>query len=814
MLNDLRYALRMLLNSPGFAATAVLTLALGIGANTAIFSVVKAVLLRPLPFKNAGRLVTVHEDIKGRGTVPVSVPNFQDWQAENEVFDAMAAYSDGEFIVAGTEGVVAERIYGEPVTERYFEIAGVSAFLGRTFLPQENQVPMRDTVALIGYSLWQRHYGADPEIVGKKIVLNNAPFTIVGVLPKGFLGFSDQSEVWIPLMMRDATWPEVAKFDFLHNRGVHWLNCVAVLKSGVSAATAQAEMETIATRLAKEYPEENRERGAMVVPAQEEYTGSLRSPLYILLAAVGFVLLIACNNVANLVLVRAAGREREMAIRLALGAGRIRLIRQFMSESLVLSAAGSFAGILLADWGLKGLVAILPVTFPSFIQIHLDGGVFAFTLIVAFGVCVAIGLIPAWKAGRHNLNETLKEGAKCSVGMRGRRIGAFFVVTEVATGIVLLVGAGLLLKSFHRLVSVNTGFRPDHLLTMRFYVPPRYDEPHARDRFGPDLAERIARVPGVQSAAVTFMDPFLWGGFSRGLSLEGHPVLSRAEEESVTYQECGPNYFRTMEIPFLRGREFTMEDTLDTPRVVIVSETFARRFWPGENPIGKRLKYGTLDSENPWMQVVGIAGNIKFESLRQDPGSDAVLYAPLLQSEVIMNMSVIVRTGPQPETMVAPLRKAIEEIDSQIPVYNVATVNQRMREDSAQARSYTVLLVVFAFIALTLAAIGVYGVMAYTVSQQAHEIGIRLALGARPRGVFRFILGRGIRLSLVGVSLGLAESLIVMRMMSGMLYDVKPEDPLVLFVAATGLVSIALAACYLPARRAMHINPIMVLRHE
>ncbi|MGA8142318.1 MAG: ABC transporter permease [Candidatus Acidiferrales bacterium] len=812
LLQDLKYGVRMLARAPGFTMVAILTLALGIGANTAIFSVVKAVLLRSLPFKNANQLVILREDVKNHGPESVAFVNFQDWEKQSHSFSQMAAYSDAEFIVSGTTS--SERIYGEEVTRDYFEILGVPAAKGRVFLPQENETPMKDLVALISYGLWERRFGSDPNVVGKGITLNDARFTIVGVAPKGFLGFSDQAEVWIPVMARDAAWPASAKFDFLHSRGVHWLRGLGVLKPGVSIAQAQAEMSTIASRLEEEYPQENHDRGAVVKSAKESYIGTFRSPLYILLAAVGFVLLIGCANVANLVLTRTASREREMAIRLALGAGRSRLIRQFVTEGLLLSGAGALLGFAIAQWGLDLLVAALPVTFPTFTHVRLDAGVLIFTCMLMVATGILIGLLPALTAGREALNETLKEGAKGSTGLRGRRIGTALVVSEVALALVLLVGAGLLLKSFHRLLSVNPGFQPDHLVTMRFYVPAHDYKGDERNRFGPELAQKVAAVPGVESAAVTFIDPFVWGGFSRGFTLENQPVPSAAEQDATTYQEVGSDYFRTMKIPILSGRDFAMTDTLDKPRVVMVSEAFARKFYPGESPLGKRIKYGPSDSKNPWMEIVGVVGNIKFNSLRQDADAQPVFYGPLLQSEVIINMSVIVRTRPAPESMIDPLRAAIQKIDPDVPVYNVATIAERMREDSAETRSYTLLLAIFAALAMSLAAIGIYGVMAYAVTQRTHEIGIRLALGAQRKDVFNLVVGRGLWIALAGVAIGLAGTLALTRVLTGLLFEVAPTDPAILAGVSVALAAVALLACYLPARRAMRVDPMVALRYE
>ena len=809
---DLRYGLRMLAKSPGFTAVAVLTLALGIGANTAIFSVVKAVLLHSLPFKNPDRLVYLRNTVAGERSNPLSYPDYLDLRAQSHSFSEMAACADAEFILSGKEE--SERIFGEQATDSYFPLLGVAAIKGRTFLPEESATPMTHPVAVIGYGLWQRRFGSDPDILGKQVRLNNANFTIVGVAPRGFRGFTDTAEVWIPVVMHDAAWPQTAKFDFVHSRDVHWIKVLAALAPAVSLEQARPEMATIGVQLAKAYPNEDKDRGVAIQSAKEVFTGDFRAPLLVLLAAVGFVLLIACANVANLLLTRLASRQREISIRLALGAGRGRLLRQFLTEALLLSVAGALAGFLLAAWGLDLLVSILPVSFPSFTRIHLDGGVLAFTSLLMLGTAVLLGVLPAFGAGRENLQDALKEGAKGTAGRHGRRLGGLLVVSEVALALLLLAGAGLLLKSLGRLLEANPGFRPDHLLTLRFYVPDRKYDGDGRNRFGPELAQKIAALPGVESAAVTFIDPFKWGGFSRGFTLEGHAPTPTEDQDATTYQESGPGYFQTMGVPILAGRDFTMRDTLDAPRVVIVSESFARRFWPGENPIGKRIHYGPLPSKYPWMEVVGEVGNLKFNSLRDDPQAERVFYGPLLQSEVIMNMSLIVRTRPAPELMIPALRDAIQKMDSDIPVYNVATLDERMREDSAETRSYALLLAFFAGLAVALAAVGIYGVMAFAVEQRTHEIGIRMTLGAQPQGVLRMVVGDGLYLAGLGLAAGLAAAFALTRLMAGLLYGVSATDPATFAAVALLLAGVAVAACWIPARRAMRVDPIVALRYE
>jgi predicted permease len=809
---DMRFAARTLRKSPGFTAVAVLTLALGIGANTAIFSVVKAVLLRSLPFQDPAHLVRVNESVAKGGRSPVAYPNYLDWRAQNTVFQDMAAFGDCEMILNGKDK--SDRVVCEQVSESYFPILGVSAILGRTFTPEENAVPMKHAVALIGYGLWQRRFGSDPQILGKPIRLNDYEYTIIGVLPQGFLGYSDSAEVWIPMMMRDAAWPQVAKYDFLHTRDIHFHKVLARLKAGVSLAMAQTQMETIAGQLAKAYPKENSERGVLVTPASEDYLRSFRAPLLVLLGAVAFVLLIACANVTNLILTRSAARDRELAIRLALGAGRGRLIRQFLTESLLLTLGGALAGVALAFWTLDLLVSVLPVSFPSFTHVRLDAGVLSFAFVLAAATALLMTVFPMLSSAQTDVSESLKESVKSSISLRGRQTGRLLIVSEVALALVLMIGAGLMLRSLAHLLEDNPGFRPDHLVTLRFYVPDREFEGNGRNRFGPELAERIAHFPGVESAAATFVDPFLWGGFQRGFTVEGHAPISNAEADTVYYQEIGPNYFHTMGVPLMQGRDFSVRDSVSSPGTVMVSESFAHRYWPGQDPIGKRIKYGAADSTHPWMQVIGVVGNIKYNSLRQDPEAEPVIYGALLQSEVIINMSLVVRTHSSPEAMLGPLREEIQRIDSAIPVYNVATLSERMRMDSAETRSYGLLLALFAALAVVLAAVGIYGVISYWVTRRTREMGIRLSFGARPRDLHRLIIGEGLRLALTGIAVGALGAALVTRAMTSLLYGVKPFDPVLFAALAAGLTGVVILACYIPARRATSVDPMVALRYE
>lgn len=811
-LQDLRYAVRTLSKAPLFTAIAVLTLALGIGANTAIFSVVHGVLLQRLPFPNAERLVQLQEAVGPEGQNPVSYPNFLDWKAQNHSFEQMAAYGDAEYIVNTREK--SERVLGEIVTDTYFPVLGVTAALGRTFLPEENQVPGAHAVAIIGYGFWQRVYGSDPQILGKSIRVNGANFTIVGVAPRGFHGFADDSEIWIPLTMRDALWPQVAQFKFLESRDIHALRVLGLLKPGASIQQAMADMTTIAANLRQAYPKDNKDRTVVLFPARDHFVAGLRTPLLVLLGAVALVLMIACANVVNLILTRTVSRNRELAVRLSLGATNSRLLRQLLTESLLLAFAGTAVGLGLAAWGLDALVRLLPLTFPSFAGIHLDRNVLLFACVLAAGSGVLVGILPALGTSRIALAEGLKEGAKVSMGARGRKLGSVLVSAEVALSLVLLIGAGLLLQSLVRMLAGDPGFHSDHLVTMRFYVPDRAFQGDGRNRFGPNLAESIASVPGVQSAAVTFIDPFIWSGFSRGYTIEGHEALSPAEIDQIFYQEIGPNFFSTMGIPLRSGREFDRRDQLNAPRRIVVNEAFAQRYWPRQNPIGKRMKYGPADSKNPWMEVVGVAGNSKFDSLRQVADTTPVVYGSLLQSEVIINMSLIVRTQGDPGAMIATLREAVQRFDAEVPVYNIATFADRMHENAAEARSYAILLGLFAGLALILAVVGIYGVISYWVSQRTQEMGIRVALGARRRDVLTLVLGDGLRLTGAGIAAGLVGALMVTRALQSMLFDVRATDP-VTFAALSGLLlGVGLLACYIPARRATRVDPMDALRYE
>ncbi len=811
VLQDLRFAFRMLRKNPGFAAIAILTLALGIGANTAIFSVIRGVLLQSLPFHDASQIVMLRGTVAGQPTGSVSYPDYLDFRARNASLQDVGAYTTLDLVLGSSDH--SERIRGEMASETYFPVLGVSPMMGRTFLPEENKTLGSGAVAVIGYGLWQRAFAADNAIVGKTVKLSDANYTIVGVMPRGFTGFSDKAEIWIPIMMHDAVWPQTARYNIVFGRGNRWLRMVGRLRAGVSLEQAQAESTSIANALQVENPEDNKDRGLLVRRAQDVFVGAARKPLLMLLGAVGFVLLIACANVVNLVLAKIASRDREFAVRAALGAPRSRLVRQLLTECVVLAAFGAGAAVCVVVASVSSLVTLFPLTFPSYAVVRVDREVMAFTALLTILTAGLLVLLPAFAVGRRELHETLKEGSRGSSGSRGRRLHSILVVSEVALAAILLVGAGLLLKSFAQLISEDTGFRPDNLVTMRFEVPAQITG-EARNRFGPDLADHLSQMPEVESAAVTFVDPFVWGGFGRGFTLEDHEQLSSSEQDSITYQEAGPNYFHTMGIPIVRGREFSKQDSLTTPHVVMVNNAFAKRFWPGQNPIGKRLRFGVTNTKNPWMEVIGLAGDVKFDSLKQDPADSPVVYAAIQQSEVIEDMSVVIRTKVDPAAMIPSLRQEIASVNPAIALFSVATLHERMLENSADARAYAALLGIFAGLAAVLCAIGIYGVISFWVAQRTREIGIRVALGAGRGQVLRLVAGRGLRLTVIGLAVGTAAALGLTRALRGMLYEVQPFDPGI-FVAMLAVMSaIALLACWIPARRAMNVDPIVALRDE
>jgi putative ABC transport system permease protein len=804
LLHDLRYAARLQRKNPAFTIIAVIALALGIGANTAIFSVVNTVLLRPLPYKDPERLVMVWEDATKHG-YPRDTPaaaNFVDWRDQSQVFEAMAAIAEISFNLTGAGD--PERFEGRRVSATLFPLLGVEPQIGRVFTAAEDQ-PGAERVVLLSYGLWQRRFGGDPNIVGKPLTLNGESYIVVGVMPASFQFPSSDDEAWVPIAF---TQQEAS------NRGRHYLEVLARLKPGVSLAQAQSEMSTIATRLQQQYPEQNADLGAVVQPLHEHLVGDIKPALLILLGAVGLVLLIACANVANLLLARAAVRQKEIAVRVALGAKRRRLIRQFLTESILLSTLGGIVGLGIAYGGLFLLRAFIPENISQAREISIDFKVLAFTLIVSVLTGVIFGLAPAIQATRFNQMETLKEGGRdAATGGSGKRLRSLLVMSEVAISLVLLIGAGLLINSFLRLRNVDPGFRADNLLTMKIVLPePKYAKFQRRAAFYTDLVQRVQSLAGVRSAAVTTNLPLYRQGNSISISIEGRPAPPPGQELIVVTRIISPAYFETMSIPLLKGRALTDQDTETSPNVVVISETMANRFWPGEDPIGKRIAAGRVRTPEDWIQVVGVVKDVRQFELTADPKPQ--MYISYRQAGFFAPRDLVVKTDVDPASMAATVRKAVWDIDKDQPVSNIRTMEEILSESIARQRFSMLLLAIFAGVALVLAGVGIYGVMSYSVAQRTHEIGIRMALGAQTGAVLKLAVGYGMKLVIAGIVVGLIAAFALTRLMATLLFGVTATDPATFTLISLLLIAVAALASYIPARRATRVNPIIALRYE
>lgn len=825
MFQDLRYGARMLLKNPFFTATAVATLALGIGANTAIFSVVYTVLFRPLPFENQEQLVMVWETFLSRGNVrgTPSPPDFREWRGRAKSFRQMAAFYDTNFNLSGAGE--PERLPGAVVSAELFPMLGVKAALGRTFLQAEEEFGAHRVVVL-SQALWQRRFGADARLVGKSITLNDQPYTVVGVAPPDFkfadfAGAGAEAELWVPMAF--------APGDPYNTRGNHFLSVLARLKPGLTVAQAQAEMDVLTGQLAQEH-QENAGLGARVVPLRDEMVGDYRTALLMLMGAVGFVLLIACANVANLLLSRASARRREFAIRSALGASRLRVVRQLLTESLLLGATGGALGLLLAWWGVKLLLTLGPADLPRAAEIGVDGRALVFTLVLSVATGVVFGLLPALHTFNFDLSGALKEGGRAAT--TGRRLGVLrraLVVTEIAMSLVLLVGAGLMAGSFWHLLRVDPGFNPEKLLTVQITLPEsRYPQssPHQSQAFFRQLIERLSGLPGVRSAGATTSLPLASGGWGKMLSIEGRPAPASMESVPVVqYRQVTPSYFTTLGMQLLKGRFITEQDAGESPPVALINEEMARRFFPGEDPLGKRMWMGPPENllppgalppgySFPLLTIVGVVKDVKHLGLSKQPGPEVYIPHPQGLQETSRSMFVAVRTEADPLSFAAAVRREVAAIDKDQPVADVRTMEQRLAESLSSARFNMLLLGIFAGVALLLAAVGLYGVIAYAVEQRTHEIGVRMALGAQRRDVLVLIVGQGMRMAFGGVGIGLVASLGLTRLMSSLLYGVEATNPQTFATVALLLVAVALLACYMPARRATKIDPMNALRFE
>jgi putative ABC transport system permease protein len=801
---DARFAVRMLAKNWSVTAIIVVVLALGIGANTAIFSVVNAALLRPLPYADPDKLVRLSEDSPNVPQMSISYPNFLDWREQNKVFSGIAAMQFISLNLTGQEQ--PERLAGRAVSAELFDVLGVKPALGRTFVTEEDQ-PGANPVCIIGNGLWQRRFGSDPALVGKQITMSEASYTVIGVLPASY-AFGTPTDVFVPIGLRA---------DEMKQRSSHpGIYAVARLKPGVTVETARAELIALAQRIGEQYGMKG--NSATLTPLSEVFVGDIRTTLLVLLCAVGFVLAIACANVANLLLARAATRHKEMAIRTALGAGRLRIVRQLLTESLLLAILGGVIGVFLALWGIDLLRSASADSLPSTAVIKLDGPVLLFTLLVSLLTGIIFGLAPALAAAKTDLHDTLKEGGRSSTaGGRRSWLRSTLVVTEVALSLVLLIGAGLLIKSFVRILDTDPGFKPQNLLTMQLALNAKENEGVKVLNFFNDLKGRIAGLPGVESTAFSNGIP-LGGAADTSFAIVGRPKPEPGKQPQTMLYITSPDYLQAMGIRLVKGRFFTAQDTQHSPHVAVIDETFARAQFPDQEALGQRIAGDGKD--NPDAEIVGVVAHVKHFGLDAIERVQPQLYVPFNQAPNEMlpflapRMNLIIRTTADPSNLTAAVRREVQALDPNQPVFNVNTMEQTLDQSLVTQRLSMILLASLASLALILAAVGIYGVMSYLVTQRSHEIGIRMAIGARPRDVFRLVIGRGMVLVLIGVAVGLTGAFALTRLMTTMLFGVEPTDPATFGLISVLIAGVALLACYVPGRRASKVDPLVALRYE
>ncbi|HEX8090686.1 MAG TPA: ABC transporter permease [Blastocatellia bacterium] len=813
LLQDLRYGLRMLVKKPGFTIIAIITLALGIGANTAIFSIVNGLLLRPLPFRDSEKLAIIWIHSQGDNGVRdwPSPGQYSAIKSQNSVLEGIAIARGGSVNVKGQ--TATERLGAVQTSSAMFSLLGVRAALGRVFLPEED-TPGGGQTVILSHGLWQRWFGGNPQVIDQTLTINGRSYTVVGVMPVDFsLGYEVMPTVGA-ISQADILMPLPLSADALNQQGDENYNLLARLKPGATIAQAQAELNFVAHQLEQQYPDQypaSRRFSFEVRPLLEQVVGDIRPALLVLLSAVGCVLLIACANVANLLLARAAARENEIAVRTALGASWGRLLRQLLTESVLLASIGAVFGLLIAASGLRGLQWLNPGNIPRLQDVGIDGRVLAFTFAVAMLTGILFGLAPAMRFSRLNLSEALKEGGRSLINSGNNRQN-LLVVAEIALSLILLIGAGLLIRSFTRVQQVEPGFSADSVLSLRLsVVGTSYAQEPRRASFYQQLSDHIKRLPGIQSSGATSILP-LSGSVSWGsIAIEGYVPTPEQSQIQADQRISTAGYFETMKIPLINGRFFAEQDTHDSMKVVIVDENMARTYWPGVDPVGRRLKLGDADSDSPWLTVVGVVGNVKQYAL--DTDSRVSLYIPLSQN-LASTVYVVARTAGDPAGMAAALTQEVRSIDPDVPIYDVKTMQQRLSESLARRRFAMFALGLFASVAMLLAAVGIYGVMSYTVAQRTHEIGIRMALGARPRDVVKDVVGRGLTLALIGVVVGLTAAFGLTRVMSSLLFGVSATDPLTFISLGLLLISVALLACFIPARRAMKVDPMIALKYE
>jgi predicted permease len=798
--NDLRYGARGLLRQRAFTVVALLTLALGIGANTAIFSIVNGVLLRPLPFPDADRVLILYETIKGVGVTAISVPNLRDWQQQNTVFEAIAAYERTAFSLENGDG--AERLRGLRVEASYFDVLGIKPLIGRTFLKGEDEAG-KERVVVLSYPVWRDRFASDAGVLNKTIQVNGQKYSVIGVMPPA-LSATLHAQIWSPLVF-----PEGEKTA----RGAHDYFALGRLKPGVSLEHARQQMNVIAARLEQQYPNVQSGRGAEFSKYEEEIIGNVRRPLLILMAAVAFVLLIACTNVANLLLARAANRQREIALRIGLGASRLRLLRQFITEGVLLAVVGEAIGIAVAWAGLRLFANLAFMFLPRSKEITLDLRVLGFTVLISLLTGIIFGVTPAAQALRTNVQDALKDGGKGSAqGFGGSWLRNLLVVAEVAATFTLLIGAGLLVKSFARLQSVDPGVKPDNVLTAKISpAQERYSDANSIVRFHKEVLERVTALPGVEAAGISSHLPVEEFGTNGFVAVEGK-TYPTGQEPLVELRVVSPDYFRVMGISLLRGRLFSDRDPKDAPPGVVINETMAQTIWPGEDPIGKRVSGKPL--WQGWVPVIGVVADMKNMGLTQPPSPEFYFDYMRAGPGLLSNVTLAVRSSLDPGVLAAAMQREVKAVDPSQPIYDVRTMHAVLNDTVADRRLSMTLIGAFAALALVLAVVGIYGVMSYTVARQTRDIGIRLALGAQKTDIHKLVLGRGAMLAVAGIVIGLAISFWLTRLMAGLLFNVSTTDPATFVAISMLLLAVAILACYIPARKAVKVDPLIALRYE